>query len=97
MSAVLFDAVASVGIVSWVGHLLAVWMLGISLGWLVSLLSLSYVAVLLFRGRVKLSLVVNFSNPPYFVDAFTLTAHLSLPLFYYSCRAQIGPSAGMSC
>jgi hypothetical protein len=60
MSAVLFDAVASVGIVSWAGHLLAVWMLGLTLGWLVSLLSLLFVAILLSRGRTNLSFVVEF-------------------------------------
>lgn len=61
MSAVLFDSF-SVGIVSWAGHFLAVWMLGLTLGWLVSLLSLFYVAILLFRVRTNelVSLVVEF-------------------------------------
>jgi hypothetical protein len=50
MSAIL-NSIHDLGIVSWAGHLVAVWVLGLTLGWLVSLVSLFQVAALPLRGR----------------------------------------------
>jgi hypothetical protein len=51
MSAVLFQAASNLDIISWAGHLVAVWVLGLTLGWLVSLYAKRMCLFLLLRDR----------------------------------------------